>query len=504
MATADEIRAEIAAEQIRLAQARNKDADLLAEITRAEERQCLRRELDDLKQESERLRYRGHWLRMRRDQTDQDKVGPYTTGAKPRGQIEGKREQATPTFSTGGSEISCNDDVARGEYVWRIGGMTWLKHGLAQSEQSYARSATNFRVGEAVFDFVYHPEGGSLPAVDDSQLYRASLAIRHHNGDSGATFKYRIFIQHSDGQFVQWGPQGDEINMDVDIDEMLFGPDVEAVEETNVPAKGIFGLTHEELLQSEWVKDDRLTVKFELQVRCHTDTLPVKSVVQVPPPSISSSLSSFFEEGRWTDVTFLVKQTVIKAHSQMLCARSEVFEKLLHGSMHESVTKEVIIEDCEPRIFTAMLEFVYTDDFSHIQDKLKRIQSVGSTGGSESSTGATGEDSATSYVALLQDVLFVSHKYQVLRLSLWCEQQLCDHIAVTDVCSLLCQAHLCEAKHLEEGCLKCIRDNIETLLPTPEFAHLTATWPEVFVKVGLFGYGFSASASECLRKRKRE
>ena len=30
---------------------------------------------------------------------------------------------------------------------------------------------------------------------------------------------------------------------------------------------GIFGLTHKQLLDSEWVENDSLTVKFELEVR---------------------------------------------------------------------------------------------------------------------------------------------------------------------------------------------------------------------------------------------
>ena len=45
----------------------------------------------------------------------------------------------------------------------------------------------------------------------------------------------------------------------------LFGPDVE--EHDGSPADGIFGLSHDELLGSEWVENDTLTVKVKLEVR---------------------------------------------------------------------------------------------------------------------------------------------------------------------------------------------------------------------------------------------
>ena len=39
------------------------------------------------------------------------------------------------------------------------------------------------------------------------------------------------------------------------------------MDHTFVPSQGIFGLSHKQLLGSEWVENDSLTVKFELEVR---------------------------------------------------------------------------------------------------------------------------------------------------------------------------------------------------------------------------------------------
>lgn len=60
-------------------------------------------------------------------------------------------------------------------------------------------------------------------------------------------------------------------------------------------------------------------------------------------------------------MTFRVKGEAIAAHSQILLARSEIFASQLFGSMRESISKEIIVEDCEVEIFKALLKFLYTE-----------------------------------------------------------------------------------------------------------------------------------------------
>ena len=68
--------------------------------------------------------------------------------------------------------------------------------------------------------------------------------------------------------------------------------------------------------------------------------------------------------GRGADVTFLVKGEAICAHSQILLARSDVFASELLGGMQESISKEIVVEDCEGEIFKAMLRFLYTEPWN--------------------------------------------------------------------------------------------------------------------------------------------
>ena len=70
------------------------------------------------------------------------------------------------------------------------------------------------------------------------------------------------------------------------------------------------------------------------------------------------------DSGRGADVTFLVKGEAICAHSQILLARSDVFASELLGGMQESISKEIVVEDCEGEIFKAMLRFLYTEPWN--------------------------------------------------------------------------------------------------------------------------------------------
>ena len=89
-------------------------------------------------------------------------------------------------------------------------------------------------------------------------------------------------------------------------------------------------------------------------------------------------------------------------------------------------------------------------------------------------------------------MLAVSHKYEVGRLRVWCEQQLSERVTVASVCSVLCQAHLYQAKELEVVCLAFIKNNIESVVVTPAFGSLGKDWPAVMLKLNVFTAGVSA------------
>jgi len=168
----------------------------------------------------------------------------------------------------------------------------------------------------------------------------------------------------------------------------------------------------------------------------------------------------------------------------------------------------VTIEECDPLTFRALLIFLYSDALDKmdawIAEKAwiaenawmaEKAEKAAATSSTESGgDGATAEDAnssssaliseaAATRISLLQRVLAVSHRYQVARLQLWCEGQLAELVSVGTVCASLCQAHMYEAKQLEEACLDFIFANHTSVSVTPDFGALSAEWPEVMLKV---------------------
>jgi len=199
-------------------------------------------------------------------------------------------------------------------------------------------------------------------------------------------------------------------------------------------------------------------------------------------------LLSLLEDGKYSDVTFVVEGELIKAHSLILCARSDVFERQLQCGMRESLSKEVEVKDCDVGTFKALLQFLYTDDFVGIEAAIAAMASESAASGSGHVNTNSSENQRISFI---QGILAASHKYQVSRLRLWCEQQLCECISVTEVCSILCQAHLYEAKQLQEVCLAFIKDRFGEVAKTKAFGSLSEDWPQVMLKISIFIAGLT-------------
>ena len=176
---------------------------------------------------------------------------------------------------------------------------------------------------------------------------RGSLCLVHQD-EGGITFRYRALIKNAAGTFVQWGPEGDVCYPAENTCGRVFGPDVyftENSDETTAQG-GIFGLTHEQLLKSDFVVRGVSTVKFELEFRpdVELDPMPLKkSLIEVPLCTMANEFLVMLKEGRGADVTFIVQGEVIPAHSQILAARSTVCNCQLNSGMKESISKEIVV-----------------------------------------------------------------------------------------------------------------------------------------------------------------
>ena len=241
---------------------------------------------------------------------------------------------------------------------------SWLRDRLWSDQAKPWVESAEFVVGLSTFWLVYNPDAGELP-----NEHCGSLAIclwpDTEALPEACSLCYRIYIKARDGSFAQWGESGHHY-YDSEADELdddcqtSFGPDVHwaGYRPATPTALGIFGLTHEELLQSEWVDGDVMTVKCVLDVRCCLDSVNQSThpAVELPESSIVLDMQRLLENGNTSDllvikggmesgshdnlveesplffprlplehqlgdVRFMVQDEVIYAHSPVLCAR---------------------------------------------------------------------------------------------------------------------------------------------------------------------------------------
>ena len=145
-----------------------------------------------------------------------------------------------------------------------------------------------------------------MNSTDDGKRRCGSLAIRAYDCAEPMALRYGIFAKNSTGDFVQWGATQDEIHPAHEL--RAYGPDVHA-EGSPPQAIGIFGLTHEQLLQSEWVQDDTLTLKLVLEVRLLgvqvTSQRSEREAVDIPKPTLHRDVQTLFEDAASGDVQLL-------------------------------------------------------------------------------------------------------------------------------------------------------------------------------------------------------
>lgn len=504
METAEELEGQIADARQRLNQDRSRTTELMEEVERAGERQRLREVLEELHCEIWLARrtnayHEGFIEAVDQDSTHREDHDPNfdPEGWVPSVSARTEKQRNPPETceeSSLGNALDYSEYVDKGEYEWRLQGLSWLVSALKQQDNTSSMSqSTTFSVGGEWFCLVYNPAGD---AVDNLKRQTGSLAIQHRSWN-GINFRYRLSIKDASGEFTQWGATGEECHPYWDAWGKAFGPDVQdhreeatTIDEVIDKEVGIFDLSHDELLESQWVQNDTLTVKVQIELRkdIRAASLSLKPTVDVPAPTIDTDLLLLLNRGLHSDVTFLVEGEVVKAHAALLSIRSEVFEKQLSCGMRESLTREIVIEDCDLPTFKALLKFLYTDDLTCAEDVMQTMKA-------DAARGTRDKCFQDMCIEFTQNLLAVSHKYQVSRLQRWCEQQLCKFLSVNEACSILCQAHLHEAKHLEQVCLAFIKTHVGAVVATPAFGRLTRTWPEVMLKINMHLAGISENAA---------
>ncbi|CAL4928311.1 unnamed protein product [Urochloa decumbens] len=183
-----------------------------------------------------------------------------------------------------------------------------------------------------------------------------------------------------------------------------------------------------ELEKSGLIKDDC----FALRVDVH---LYRESTAAVLRPTFDMHLhfSDLLLSNKGTDVEFLVGGETFAAHRLVLRARSPVFKAQLLPPMMKGASPAtnddiVEIDDMEPRVFKALLTFIYTDVWPKM------------------------EHDDDDEFAMAQGLLVAADRYGLQRLKLLCKNWLCNHIDTTSVSTILALSEKQRCANLKEAC----------------------------------------------------
>ncbi|KAL6908231.1 hypothetical protein ACP4OV_002401 [Aristida adscensionis] len=225
------------------------------------------------------------------------------------------------------------------------------------------------------------------------------------------------------------------------------------------PAQGSYDFIKRTVLESEtsnYIRDDGFSIRCDVTVTngVHA-SVTKKPLVKVPPSNLGRELGALLLTGEGADVIFQVGDVLFKAHRIVLAARSSVFKAELFGPMREKVAAHVRIEDMEPKVFKAMLRFIYSDSLPSM---------------------AKGEETV-----MFQHLLDAADRYDLKRLKLICEDKLCRRIDKDTVISTMVLAGQHGCQELKEACLAFLEspDNLKAVMATNGFDHLAKLAPDV-------------------------
>ncbi|CAO2146554.1 unnamed protein product [Urochloa humidicola] len=247
-------------------------------------------------------------------------------------------------------------ETAIGRQEFKVEGYSRYK-GLAIGKAIYSGE---FRVGGHCWKIVYYPSGFRKESAD-----WICFGLHQHlpAGDDDreeVKVEFTLSLLDKDGQPVpsHKSPDGHCICIFSSRQRCCWG----------------FGqFIKREDFDSLYLKDDYFCIRCDMTV-----VLETREESVVPPLEMHQHLGDLLDSKIGVDITFDVGSETFVAHKNILAARSPVFmAEFFGGPMKESVASRVRIHDMEPRVFKAMLHFIYTEsmpEIAHGEDKIVMAQ----------------------------------------------------------------------------------------------------------------------------------
>ncbi|KAI3454320.1 hypothetical protein Pfo_010983 [Paulownia fortunei] len=215
------------------------------------------------------------------------------------------------------------------------------------------------------------------------------------------------------------------------------------------------------LEKSSYLKDDCLKIECTVGI-----VLPSETKIMTPSIAVTQCVDvgvdflAMLETGEGSDVVFNVRGEKFRAHKVILSARSSVFE-FMFASQLVSDQQEMVITSVEPRVFKALLHFIYSDtlpeDERFLADGYAFGPSVSGTFGAK--------------------LLAAADEYDLSRLKRICESHLWKSISLSRFGETLSLAEKYKASELKHFCFKYAADNYSVLVKLDSFSYLGKNCP---------------------------
>ncbi|XBH66209.1 hypothetical protein VPH35_119657 [Triticum aestivum] len=143
----------------------------------------------------------------------------------------------------------------------------------------------------------------------------------------------------------------------------------------------------------------------------------------------------------------------------------------------------------EPKVFKALLSFIYTDSFPVMDKDSVSMEEDAMVQAMEDGQQKEAVLEDEMLLQWLQHLLVAADRYDVQRLKCICEKHLSENIGVSTVMSALAFAEQHHCRGLKEACFKFIQVQppscLQTLMATNGWDHVASTYPSVLKELFL-------------------
>ncbi|KAJ8763126.1 hypothetical protein K2173_025511 [Erythroxylum novogranatense] len=310
-------------------------------------------------------------------------------------------------------------------------------------------ASENFTVGGYQWAIFFYPDGKNTE--DNSSYVSVFIALASDGTDVRALFELTLIDQSGQGKH--------KVHSHFDR-SLESGPYTLKYRGSMWGYKRFFRRAM--LETSDFLKNDCLKIHCTVGVVVSAIDCSRLHPIKVPDSDIGSQFGLLLENEEFSDVTFDVSGEKFHAHKLVLAARSPIFERELLDAMEEE-NNEIVITDMEPKVFKALLHFIYKDTL--IEDNEL----------SPSSSSSMPSVSDT----LAAKLLAAADRYDLPRLRLMCESVLCKDISVNSVANILSLADRYHAMDLKSICLRFAVENLKAVMHSDGFQHLKEHCPSL-------------------------